>query len=49
MKVKVLNTSGDDTGKQVNLPKEIFGVEPNDHAIYLDVKQYLASQRQGTH
>jgi large subunit ribosomal protein L4 len=49
MKLKVLNTSGDDTGKQVSLPKEIFGIEPNDHAIYLDVKQYLAGQRQGTH
>ena len=44
MKLKVLNTSGDETGKQVSLPKEIFGIEPNDHAIYLDVKQYLAGQ-----
>ncbi len=49
MKVKVINTSGSETGKEVSLPKEIFGVEPNDHAIYLDVKQYLANQRQGTH
>lgn len=49
MKVKVLNTSGADTGKEVTLPKEVFGVEPNDHAIYLDVKQFLAAQRQGTH
>ena len=49
MKVKVLNTSGAETGKEVTLPKEIFGVEPNDHAIYLDVKQYLANQRQGMH
>ena len=49
MKVKVLNTSGAETGKEVTLPKEVFGVEPNDHAIYLDVKQYLAAQRQGTH
>ncbi len=49
MKVKVLNTAGAETGKDVTLPKSIFGVEPNDHAIYLDVKQYLASQRQGTH
>jgi large subunit ribosomal protein L4 len=49
MKVKVLDTSGAETGKEVNLPKEIFGLEPNDHAIYLDVKQYLANQRQGTH
>jgi large subunit ribosomal protein L4 len=49
MKVKVLNIAGAETGKEVTLPKEIFGVEPNDHAIYLDVKQYLAGQRQGTH
>mgnify|MGYP001596201006 FL=1 len=49
MKVKVLNTAGAETGKEVTLPKEIFGVDPNDHAIYLDVKQYLAGQRQGTH
>lgn len=49
MKLKVLNTSGAETGKEVNLPKDIFGVEPNDHAIYLDVKQYQANQRQGTH
>jgi large subunit ribosomal protein L4 len=49
MKVKVLNTSGAETGKEVTLPADIFGVEPNDHAIYLDVKQYLANQRQGTH
>ena len=49
MKVKVLNTSGAETGKEVNLPKNVFGVEPNDHAIYLDVKQFRANQRQGTH
>ena len=49
MKVKVLNTSGVETGKEVTLPKEIFGVEPNDHAIYLDVKQHLANKRSGTH
>lgn len=49
MKVKVLNTAGKETGREVTLPKEIFGIEPNDHAIYLDVKQYLANQRQGTH
>lgn len=49
MKVKVLNTSGVETGKEVKLPKEIFGVEPNDHAIYLDVKQHLANKRSGTH
>lgn len=49
MKVKVLNTAGKETGRQVELPESIFGIEPNDHAIYLDVKQYLANQRQGTH
>ena len=48
MKVPVLNTAGDDTGKKVDLKKDIFGIEPNDHAIYLDVKQYLANRRQGT-
>ena len=49
MKVKVINREGADTGRSVDLPKEIFGVEPNDHAIYLDVKQYMANKRQGTH
>ena len=49
MKVKVINTSGVETGKEVTLPQDIFGVEPNDHAIYLDVKQFLANQRHGTH
>ena len=49
MKLSVHNIKGEDTGKQVSLSKEVFGVEPNDHAIYLDVKQYLANQRQGTH
>lgn len=49
MKVKVINRAGADTGRSVDLPKEIFGVEPNDHAIYLDVKQYMANKRQGTH
>ena len=48
MKVSVLNTAGDDTGKKVDLKKDIFGIEPNDHAIYLDVKQFLANRRQGT-
>lgn len=48
MKLPVLNTSGEDTGKKVDLKKDIFGVEPSDHAIYLDVKQYLANKRQGT-
>ena len=49
MNVSVLKYSGEDTGRKVKLSKEVFGVKPNDHAIYLDVKQYLANQRQGTH
>ncbi len=49
MEVKVLSINGNETGKTVTLPSEIFGVQPNDHAIYLDVKQYLANQRQGNH
>ncbi|MBI1305419.1 MAG: 50S ribosomal protein L4 [Bacteroidetes bacterium] len=49
MKLKVLNTQGQETGKEVTLSGDVFGVTPNDHAIYLDVKQYLANQRQGTH
>ena len=49
MQLKVLNIKGKETGRTVELPEEIFGIEPNDHAIYLAVKQYLASQRQGTH
>ena len=49
MELSVLNTSGKDTGKKVTLTDTVFAVEPNDHAIYLDVKQYLANQRQGTH
>ncbi|MFK7900686.1 MAG: 50S ribosomal protein L4 [Cyclobacteriaceae bacterium] len=49
MKLSVHNIKGEDTGKKVSLSKEVFGAEPNDHAIYLDVKQYLANQRQGTH
>lgn len=48
MKLSVFNTEGKETGKKVDLKKDIFGVEPSDHAIYLDVKQYLANQRQGT-
>lgn len=48
MEVSVLNIKGQDTGKKVALNDGVFGVEPNDHAIYLDVKQYLAAQRQGT-
>ncbi len=49
MEVNVLNLSGKETGAKVQLPETVFGVQPNDHAIYLDVKQYLANQRQGTH
>lgn len=49
MEVKVLNISGKETGRTVNLSDSIFGIEPNNHAVYLDVKQYLANQRQGTH
>ena len=49
MELKVLTTEGKETGRTVSLNAAIFGIEPNDHAIYLDVKQYLANQRQGTH
>jgi len=49
MELKVVNIKGEDTGKVVSLSDAVFGIEPNDHAIYLDVKQYLANQRQGTH
>ncbi|HQA76622.1 MAG TPA: 50S ribosomal protein L4 [Salinivirgaceae bacterium] len=49
MELSVYNIEGKDTGRKVQLSEEIFGIEPNDHAIYLDVKQYLANQRQGTH
>lgn len=49
MELNVVNIQGAETGRKVNFSDEIFGIEPNDHAIYLDVKQYLASQRQGTH
>lgn len=49
MEVSVLNIKGEDTGKKVVLNDAIFGIEPNDHVIYLAVKQYLAAQRQGTH
>jgi len=49
MELEVLDIKGNATGKKVKLDKDIFGIEPNDHAIYLDVKQYLANQRQGTH
>jgi large subunit ribosomal protein L4 len=49
MKLSIYNTEGKETSKSVSLSKDIFGIEPNDHAIYLDVKHYLAAQRQGTH
>ena len=49
MLVDVLNTKGEKTGRTVELPDDIFGIEPNDHVIYLAVKQYQAAQRQGTH
>jgi large subunit ribosomal protein L4 len=49
MQVDVLNKSGKATGRTIELPEEIFGIEPNDHVIYLAVKQYRAAQRQGTH
>jgi large subunit ribosomal protein L4 len=49
MELSILNIKGEDTGRKVSLSDAIFGIEPNDHAIYLDVKQYLANQRQGTH
>ena len=49
MELKVYNKEGKATSKKVKLQKDIFEVEPNDHAIYLDVKQYLANRRQGTH
>ncbi len=48
MEVSVLNIKGEDTGRKVTLNESIFGIEPNDHVLYLDVKQYLANQRQGT-
>ena len=49
MEVNVLNIKGEDTGRKVSLSETVFGITPNDHAIYLDVKQFLANQRQGTH
>lgn len=49
MKVAVLDIKGKDTGRKVDLSKDVFAIEPNTHAVYLDVKQYLANQRQGTH
>ncbi|KGO82762.1 LSU ribosomal protein L4P [Flavobacterium cauense R2A-7] len=49
MEVKVLDINGKDTGRKVQLSDSVFAIEPNNHAVYLDVKQYLANQRQGTH
>jgi large subunit ribosomal protein L4 len=49
MKVAVLDINGKDTGRKADLSNAVFGIEPNNHAVYLDVKQYLANQRQGTH
>jgi len=49
MELSVFNIKGEDTGRKVTLSDAVFGVEPNEHAMYLDVKQYLANQRQGTH
>ena len=49
MEISVLNINGQETGRKVALNESIFGIEPNDHVLYLDVKQYLANQRQGTH
>jgi large subunit ribosomal protein L4 len=49
MDIAVVKSSGENTGRKVNLSSEVFGIEPNDHAIWLDVKSYLANQRQGTH
>ena len=49
MKLDIVNTSGASTGKSIDLPESVFGVEPNEHAVYLAVKQYNAAQRQGTH
>ena len=49
MEISVLNINGQETGRKVTLNESVFGIEPNDHVIYLDVKQFLANQRQGTH
>ncbi len=49
MKINVVDTNGKETGRQVDLPDSLFGIEPNEHVVYLAVKQYLANQRQGTH
>ena len=49
MKIAVLDINGKDTGRKVDLSKDVYAIKPNNHAVYLDVKQYLANQRQGTH
>ncbi len=49
MELSVIKSTGEDTGRKVNLQEDIFSIDPNDHVIYLDVKSYLANQRQGTH
>ena len=49
MTVDVLNINGEKTGRSIELPEDVFGIEPNQHVVYLAVKQYLANQRQGTH
>lgn len=49
MELSVYNIKGEDTGRKIELNDQVFGIEPNEHAMYLDVKQYLANQRQGTH
>ena len=49
MELSVLNINGENTGRKVTLDESIFGIEPNEHVVYLDVRQYLANQRQGTH
>ena len=49
MELKVLNIKGKETGRKVKLSADVFGIEPNDHAIYLDVKSHLSNKRQGTH
>ena len=48
MKLAVINSNGEDTGRKIEFKDEVFGIDPNSHAVYLDVKQYLANQRQGT-
>ncbi|MDX2188669.1 MAG: 50S ribosomal protein L4 [Bacteroidota bacterium] len=49
MELHIYNIEGKDTGRKIKLSEEVFGIEPNEHCVYLDVKQYLANQRQGTH